>query len=409
MPKILSTTLAVAIPLIGLTVIKINAKLQKLKRKGRLTSVSALIKTLPMIYRTARFAIVEKKVKKNRYLLQLGGKLKSNSPSFRLSDHWTCRESDVICAVPMKSGTTWALQICQQLRVNGDSNVNYYQDLCDVEPWIEASICETFGPDNERAIPPDPAAGPGALDMDADHINASVRCFKSHLTWKALEGTICKKIYFYRDNVDVIYSAYRFVCGKILEVDESVTAHQYATFQILRGHIMEDNLINMCDFWDHRHDPNVGFFFYDDVKEDHAGSVKRIAQLMGIEPTPELIEKVVYQSTVKFMSSEVHHLRFDGYPRLANVKRAVGLDYSYWPEVSGQAPRGKVKNMKVPKGGGLASSTSKKAHDSIPGRDEVEECYRKTWERVVFPRTGFANLAEMRAAWKLELSSKKTL
>jgi len=327
-------------------------------------------------------------------------------PKFRLVDHWKCRDTDVICAVPMKMGTTWAQQICQQLRVGGSDDVNYNQDLLCVQPWVERQITEFFAPMNDKAIPHDPTAGPGATDMDADHVDSDIRVFKSHLSWKGMEGCDCKKIYFYRNGVDSMYSAYRFLMIGQLEIGDIVTPHQYATLSILLRGGLENDLRNLCEFWDHRNDKNVAFFFYDDVKEDHAGSVKRIAELMGIDPKPELISKVVEQSTVKFMSSDEHHLRFDGMTVISNVKRATGVDYSYWPAVSGQEPRGECKNIKVAKGGGLSSTSTKKQKKVEAGRHEVEECYRKMWDRIVLPRTGFANLEDMRAAWKVERSKK---
>ena len=388
-----TTAIAIAVPLLGYGLI--YSKLQKHKKNGRLTSISSLIKTIPMRYRTARYMFVQTKIKNNEYLKKLQNII--GYDNYILSDHWTARETDVICAVPLKSGTTWAQQICQQLRVNGESNINFNQDIHDVQPWIETRLTQGFGPDEERPIPCDPAAGPGAYDMDADQAESPIRVYKSHLTWESLVGTNCKKLFVYRKSVDAAYSLYYFMM-KILEMEGDVNPHAFMTTFLMNSNFFEKNLKNLCDFWDHRKDPNVGFFFYDDMKEDHAGSVKRIAELMDIEASQELIEKVVSQSTAKFMGAEDHHLRFDGFTQHAVFKRALGLEYTFWPEVSGQLPRREIPNVKVTK-----SATLKK-RGSEHGRAEVEECYRKTWKRIVLPRTGFASPDEMRAAWKKELS-----
>lgn len=345
---------------------------------------------------------IETKFKSNYYLKRLGkGTYNVQTPKFQLKNHWTARTTDVIVAVPHKSGTTWAQQICQQLRTGGTTNVNFNQDLLCATPWLERQLSEFFAPMNDKAIPADPAAGPGAVDMNADHAESHIRVFKSHLPMRALKGIDCKIIYFYRHDVDVVYSGYRFFCEQILELT-NVKPHQYATIVIMQG-LFERSLNNLCSFWERRNDPNIGFFFYDDVKEDHRGSVIRFAELMGIEPKSELIDKVVEQSTVKFMSADDHHLRFDGFTVISNVKRAVGLDYSYWPEVSGQPPRGELPTLKVQKGGGLGSKDKKKAE---PGRDEVEACFKIAWNRIVLPRTGFADMESMRSAWKAERSKK---
>jgi len=399
--KNIATAVAIAIPVIGLGIF--HSKTKKLKEKGLLTSAVALIRTIPVMYRTQRYLYVEKKIKKNKYLLELKPALNTSSPSFRLCDIWKYRETDVICAVPAKSGTGWAQQICHQIRVGGDdSKTNFNQDLLDVTPWIETCLSGFFGKEEGRPVKVDPAAGPGALDINADHVDGPIRVFKSHLTWKAFQGTNCKKIYFYRNDVDAIYSGYRFFCGQILEVTDTCSAHQYATIQILKGTI-ENNLKNLIDFWENRNDPTVEFFFYDDVKEDHSGAVERIAKLMGVEPTPELVKNVVKQSTIKYMASDEHHRRFDEFRNIATLKRAVGFDISNYPDVSGQPPKGDLKNIKVPKGGGLGSKATKKKK-AEPGRAEVEACYQKTWDRIILPKTGFADMYAMREAWQIERS-----
>merc|ERR1711966_185813 len=118
------------------------------------------------------------------------------------------------------------------------------------------------------------------------------------------------------------------------------------------------------------------------------------------------IGKTVEQSTVKFMSADDHFLRFDGFTVVSCFKRAVGLEFPYWPERSGIPPKGGPKGpIKVSKGGGQ-SSGSKKQKKIIPGRDEVQACFDKVWARIVLPRTGFASYADMRAAWNDELSKK---
>jgi len=224
--------------------------------------------------------------------------------------------------------------------------------------------------------------------------------------YKALADQKCKIIYFYRYDVDVIYSGYKFFCGGILEVQDKVTPHQYATIQIFQG-LFEKSLINLCDFWEHRNDSNIGFFFFDDVKEDHRGSIIRIAKLMGIDPKPDLIDRTVEQSSVKFMSDDKHYLRFDGFTVVSCVKRAIGLEHSYWPERSGLPPKGGARGaIKVSKGGGQ-SSGSKLKKKEIEGRDQVQDCFDKTWKRIVLARTGFETYADMRLAWNKELSKKK--
>jgi len=366
----------------------VSAKLQKKKRDGRLTSISTLFtQSLPTMIKMRRLA---KTSGVGAY------RKKINSPSFRLSDHWKCRDTDVLLSIPAKAGSTWCNHMCHQIRVGGDPNTNYNQDLLDVIPWLDqniTSVGQKFDP-----IPADPAAGPGAYDMDADHAGTDIRCFKTHLTWSKVKDLHCRKIYIYRATVDVLYSMARF--RNIIFGSED-DPRGFINLQIMRG-VMEEQLINLCDFWEHRNEKLVGFFFYDHLKEDHAGSVERLARAMGITPTKELVDAVVEQSTVSFMSANEHHLRFDGFRQLARIE-GCRLDKSKFPEVSGQAPRGEWESMKVVQNGGLSSQTSSKKKKPA-GREDVERCFQITWDKIVLPRTGFSDPLSMQDAWKTELS-----
>lgn len=245
----ITTLILGSIPLAGFI---LTLKLKKNFNEGRLTSISAWFKSLPILFQFIRLMFVEKVVKKNYYLNQQ--KVEIFMDGYRLCDNWTARETDVIVAIQIKSGTTWMQQICQQLRVKGDNtNVNYYQDIHDVQPWIESRLHQFFGPDHERPIQPDPAAGPGATDMDADHVDSSIRVYKSHLTYQNLKGTNCKQLYMYRKCVDVLYSLFYFMM-KIYDLEGKVKPHDFITQFLYKSNFMERNLVCLCDFWEHRHE-----------------------------------------------------------------------------------------------------------------------------------------------------------
>jgi len=368
-------------------VVAVNAKLQKKKRDGRLTSISALIThTVPTMIKMKRTL---KANGVNAY------RKKIFSPSFKLSDHWKCRETDVLLSIPAKAGSTWCNHMCHQLRVGGDPNTNYNQDLLDVIPWVDQNIESVCHKDDP--IPADPAAGPGAYDMNADHAGTDIRCFKTHLPWSKVKDLNCRKIYIFRSTVDQLYSFARFR-NNIFGLSDDPQG--IINLQIMKGFI-EEQLINLCEFWEHRNDEKVGFFFYDHLKEDHVGSVERLAIKMGITPTKELVDTVVKQSTVAFMSADEHHLRFDGFRQLARIK-GCQIEISRFPKVSGQSPPGEWKSIKVVQNGGMSSKTSTKK-SKPPGKEDVERCFQIAWDKIVLPRTGFTNYLSMQDAWKTEL------
>merc|ERR1719446_315419 len=89
----------------------------------------------------------------------------------------------------------------------------------------------------------------------------------------------------------------------------------------------EKNLEKLLEWWNHRNDSNVLLLFYDDILEDHAGTVRRIAEFMelvkpGLDDaeTRQLLATVVEQSTHAWMSSPEQKHRFD-------EKRIVRTDW----------------------------------------------------------------------------------
>ena len=62
------------------------------------------------------------------------------------------------------------------------------------------------------------------------------------------------------------------------------------------------------------------FFFFDDLKEDYARGVKRIAEKIGIETVPELVQKVVikvplrlrHRKNATFVSMDFHVFQQSG-------------------------------------------------------------------------------------------------
>ena len=64
-------------------------------------------------------------------------------------------------------------------------------------------------------------------------------------------------------------------------------------------------------WWEHRHDDDVLFLFFDDLKEDHAGCVRRIAKFTGIDCDEALLARVVHTTTHAEMVQ--HHSKFDSH------------------------------------------------------------------------------------------------
>ena len=49
----------------------------------------------------------------------------------------------------------------------------------------------------------------------------------------------------------------------------------------------------MLEWWKHKDDPNVLFLKYEDMKKDHPGAVRAIAEFIGCDLKPDVVDKIV--------------------------------------------------------------------------------------------------------------------
>ena len=203
---------------------------------------------------------------------------------------FTPRPTDVIVAVPPKCGTTWLLHIVHQLRMNGSEPD--FEDQLEVTAWVERS--QMFG-----------------VDLSTKTQPAELRVFFSHLPYHRIpkEGKI---IYCVRDQEDALYSFYKFL-------DSLYVLRGQVSLPIFANTIMKSGRYDHGDtamvlngllvWWEHRNDDDVLFLFFDDLREDHAGCVRRIAKFIGIECDEALLARVVHTTTHAEMVR--HHSKFD--------------------------------------------------------------------------------------------------
>ena len=152
---------------------------------------------------------------KRRMEIMLSVMDKKEKPSFEpLPD-------DVIVVVPPKHGTTWLLHIYHQIRMKGKEPD--FEDQLDVFGWIEVSN-KFLGKDTLSQEQP-----------------AHPRLFMTHLPYPLVpEGG--KKIFNFRDPMDVVVSAYHFMDSALAlkgRVGLPQFARAFLSQQIIDKHIQE--------------------------------------------------------------------------------------------------------------------------------------------------------------------------
>lgn len=276
------------------------------------------------------------------------------------------------------------------------------------------------------------------MDQDLNGPQAGLcRVFKSHAPYARLQYTpAVKLVYCFRDLRDVTISAFKFmskrtsqpfltlgragdcaltvpppsppVCaaiwpGSMMGMDgpPGCTAEQVMTLPLWERTMMgrmgggpRGSLRCLVEWWAHRHDENVCFVFYDDLKADTADSpatVRRMARFMEVEEklSKAQIDAVFEQTTHKVMSSPENHAKFDDHRIAEQLSKKLGL------------PLDRQLVGKVRKDGG--TSGQGKAQLSA----EALELLATAWKEVVEAELGFKDLPAMRLHFRAELEQKK--
>jgi len=197
--------------------------------------------------------------------------------------------TDIVITPFGKSGTTWLQQMAHTLRTRGDMD---FDDISRVCPWIETST--DLG-----------------IDLELEQ-KARPRVFKSHLDANRVpQGG--RYINACRDPGDAAYSMYRFMEGWFLEpgavsLDDFVRGIFIAR-GLSPGAGGADYWTHLLSWWARRNDPDVLFMAYEHMKADLAGTIRKVAQFMGIPLDEELLAITTEHASLAFMQR--HQDRFD--------------------------------------------------------------------------------------------------
>ena len=208
------------------------------------------------------------------------------------------RATDIVISPFAKCGTTWLQQIVHGLRTRGDMD---FDDISRVVPWIE------LGTDV-------------GLDLTAKQV-AEPRAFKSHLGW----GQVPKGgryVVSLRDPGDAAVSMYRFMEGWFLEPG-AVSIDEFIRRQYIESDAGSNYWAHLLSWWPRRDDHEVLLLAYEEMKADLPATVRRVAEFIGIPLDEELLEIVVRQPSLEFMTE--HKSKFDDLLDRERSERVIGL------------------------------------------------------------------------------------
>lgn len=214
----------------------------------------------------------------------------------RIWNRFRFRDDDVIIASWAKSGCTWLQQIVGQLLHDGDpalptANLSY---------WVEMPL---------------PSENFNLRQLEAQNTR---RFMKTHLPVDALVySPQAKYLFIARDARDVAFSLYNHVNNLNDGFHRIMAArrreHELPDFSpvdfptFFRRWLERDGYpfwpfwSNIQSWWNIRHLPNVLMLHFSELKQDGAGSIRRIADFLGVEADAALLERVAAHSSFAFM------------------------------------------------------------------------------------------------------------
>uniref|UniRef100_A0A7S2RMJ4 Sulfotransferase domain-containing protein n=1 Tax=Mucochytrium quahogii TaxID=96639 RepID=A0A7S2RMJ4_9STRA len=260
------------------------------------------------------------------------------------------RPTDVIIATAPKTGTTLLQWVCHTLRSNCDVD---FEDLYQVSPWISCAWDMGLSLEESRFFP---------------------RLYKSHLRLKFINRG-CKYIVTIRDPAKTAISFYNFMLAKkappVLEMDS------VSDFICDDNYFKEDMRFEgslweyYVDFYKARENPNVLCLVFEDLVTDMKGHLELIADFIGVETTPDLIDRVSELSTKTAMAKHMHKLDETWSTKRLKELNRMNNAGSFRP----------------------AARVVEKKHNNVINK-AAEQVLNEKWEQIMVPATGAKNYAE---------------
>jgi len=200
-----------------------------------------------------------------------------------IGKEFVVKDNDVFVVTFPRSGTTWTEQMVHLLVHNGEQGE---QRLTDAVPWLETLRHRSS--DMTEFLKTMPQR----------------RLFTSHLPYPLMpsaKNTTAKFVYVARNPKDVATSFYFHDQSKGGYVG---TWEEHFQLFLDGGLTFGSYFDHVLPWWEaSQRDKNILFLKYEDMKNNHAGNVAKIASFLDLQADSNLIDKVVALSSFKSMSS----------------------------------------------------------------------------------------------------------
>jgi hypothetical protein len=222
-----------------------------------------------------------------------------------IQQHVTWRNGDVIVSVPVKSGTTWTMNIVHQLREGGDP---HFDDLYVEVPWLELvhgpsatreqrlALLDRMPLERRRVLKTH--SPPGPLPYQAPGVSPDVRYV---VVVRNPDEAVASMHPFIAAHSDAWFELWQTPRGAFVRPD--FRSFYYDVAQHVFGPMIFGFV---AAWWPLRHRPNVLLLHFADMKRDHEGVVRRIAAFLGLEPPPERWPAILEYTSFDWMKANEH-------------------------------------------------------------------------------------------------------
>jgi hypothetical protein len=218
------------------------------------------------------------------------------------------RDGDIVISVPVKSGTTWTMNIVHQLRSGGDDDfVDVYAEV----RWLE------FVP-SPTAVRDDLLAAFEQMPHDRR------RAFKTHSAPPDLPyvapgtGPDVRYVVVVRNPDEAVASMRPFIAGHSdawfdlwqIPKDEIVAPDLESFVEMMAAPMMGAIFGFVAAWWELRDNDNVLFVHFNDLKLDQEATVRSIADFLGFDVADDAWPAILEYTSFAWMKE--HEDKFEG-------------------------------------------------------------------------------------------------
>ncbi|XP_065060408.1 sulfotransferase 1E1-like [Rhopilema esculentum] len=209
--------------------------------------------------------------------------------------NWDVRKDDVYVLTFAKNGTTWTQELVWCLQNNCDIEKATGSLLHERVPFLDMAVLS----DHVKHLAPVKTVDPLILAENMD----SPRVLKSHLPFCHFPDDMldkCKVVTCLRNPKDTVVSFYFH--------EKLIKLHDYdGSFETYFDLFMEDLILYtpyfefVAEAWRRRDHPNLCILFFEDMKEDLASCVRKVAKFLGKDVTEQQVQILVDHLSFKKM------------------------------------------------------------------------------------------------------------